>query len=136
VPAGNAFLLAAFAALTLPVLYSGLRYGTLAHSLLLLVALLLEVVGHAGKALLAGNPANHAYSAVYLMGTHWGAVLTGSAANLVLPHVFVIYGQDFQLVSDPAYINIFFFVLDVFMLVFQSVGIGLASAATTASKVR
>lgn len=135
-PAGNAFILAAFAALIPPVIYAGLRYKTLAYASLLLVALLVEVVGHVGKIFLVANPTSHAYSAVYLMGTHWGAVLVGSAANLVLPHVMVIYGDEFRLVSDPIYFNILFCILDIFTLAFQSVGIGFAATASTATEVR
>jgi hypothetical protein len=134
-PAGNAFMLAAFAALVPPVVYAALRYRTLPHTLLLLVALLVEVVGHVGKIFLVANPTSHAYSAVYLMGTHWGAVLVGSAANIVLPHVVVIYGDEFQLVSDPVYLNILFCILDIFTLAFQSVGIGFASTAKTPAEV-
>ncbi|KAK4154166.1 RTA1 like protein-domain-containing protein [Chaetomidium leptoderma] len=134
-PAGNAFMLAAFAALVPPVIYAGLRYKTLRHTLLLLAALLVAVVGHVGKIFLVANPTSHAYSAVYLMGTHWAAVLIGSAANLVLPHVMVIYGEEFRLVSDPVYLNILFFILDIFTLAFQSVGIGFASTASTAAEV-
>ncbi|SPQ26629.1 e2d7299f-e01d-4daa-b569-f300a80f5705 [Thermothielavioides terrestris] len=130
-PAGNALMLAAFAALTLPVIYAGLRYKTVFHSVFLLAALLAGVVGHVGKVFLTANPASRASSAVYLVGTHWAAVLVGSAVNLVLPHVMVIYGQPFQLVSDPVYLNIAFFILDIFTLAFQSVGIGFASASST-----
>jgi hypothetical protein len=135
-PAGNAFMLAAFAALIPPIIYAGLRYRIFLQTLLLLGALLVEVVGHVGKIFLVANPTSHAYSAVYLMGTHWGAVLVGSAVNLVLPHVMVIYGQEFRLVSDLVYLSIFFFILDIFMLAFQSVGIGFASTANSATEVR
>ncbi|KAL2187051.1 hypothetical protein L209DRAFT_686011 [Thermothelomyces heterothallicus CBS 203.75] len=133
--AGSAFMLAAFGALIPPVIYAALRYRTVPLSLLLLAALLVEVVGHVGRVLLAANPASDAYSTVYLVGTHWGAILLGSATNLVLPHVMVIYGPEFQLVSDPVYLNIFFFVLDISALSFQSVGIGFASTANTAAEV-
>ena len=135
-PAGNAFMLAAFAALIPPVLYAGLRYRVLLQTVLLLAALLVEVVGHVGKILLVANPTSPAYSVVYLMGTHWGAVLVGSAVNLVLPHVMVLYGEEFRLVSDPVYLNIFFFILDIFTLAFQSVGIGFAATASTPTEVR
>ncbi|KAK4142057.1 uncharacterized protein C8A04DRAFT_30314 [Dichotomopilus funicola] len=134
-PAGNAFMLAAFAALFPPVIYAMLRYKTLAYSLFLLAALAVEVVGHVGKVFLVRDPSSHAYTAVCLMGTHWGAVLIGSAMNLVLPHVLVLYGDEFRLVSEPVYLNILFFVLDVFTLAFQSVGIGFASTARTATEV-
>ncbi|KAK4249713.1 hypothetical protein C7999DRAFT_12472 [Corynascus novoguineensis] len=134
-PAGNVFMLSAFAALIPPVIYAALRYRTLPLTLLLLAALVFEVVGHVGKILLAVRPTSHGYSTVYLMGTHWGAILIGSATNLVLPHAMVIYGEEFQLVSDPVYLNILFFVLDIFTFAFQSVGIGFASTASTAGEV-
>jgi hypothetical protein len=129
-------MLAAFAALIPPVVYAGLRYRTLAHTSLLLAALVFEVVGHVGKIFLVANPTSHAYSALYLMGTHWGAILIGSSANLVLPHVMVIYGDEFRLVSDPVYLNILFFILDIFALALQSVGIGFAATAHTPAEVR
>ncbi|KAL2129391.1 hypothetical protein VTI74DRAFT_7849 [Chaetomium olivicolor] len=132
---GNVFILAAFAALTPPVVYAGLRYRTVLHSSFLLAALLVEVVGHVGKVFLVANPTSHPFSAVYLLGTHWGAILIGSAIYLALPHVIVVYGQEFRLVSDPAYLNIFFFIFDIFALAFQSVGIGFASTANTATEV-
>ncbi|KAH6617268.1 RTA1 like protein-domain-containing protein [Chaetomium tenue] len=134
-PAGNAFMLAAFAALIPPVIYAGFRYRTIAHTSLLLTALAFEVIGHVGKIFLAANPTSHAYSTLYLLGTHWGAILIGSAANLVLPHAMVIYGEEFRLVSDPVYLNILFFILDIFALAFQSVGIGFASTAHTSTEV-
>ncbi|KAL2171600.1 hypothetical protein VTG60DRAFT_2433 [Thermothelomyces hinnuleus] len=133
--AGSVFMLAAFGALIPPVIYAALRYRTVPLSLLLLAALLVEVVGHVGKVLLAANPASDAYLTFYFVGTHWGAILIGSATNLVLPHVMVIYGHEFQLVSDPVYLNILFFALDISALAFQSVGIGFASTANTAAEV-
>jgi len=135
-PAGNAFILAAFAALIPPVVYAGLRYRILVHTLFLSAAVAVEIVGHVGKILLVSNPTSHVYSVVYLLGTHWGAVLLGSAVNLVLPHVLVLYGKEFRVVSDPVYMNIFFFILDIFTLAFQSVGIGFAATANTATEVR
>lgn len=129
-------MLAAFAALIPPVIYAGIRYRTLAHTSFLLAALAFEVIGHVGKIFLVANPTSHAYSALYLMGTHWGAILIGSAVNLVLPHAMVIYGDEFRLVSDPVHLNILFFILDIFALAFQSVGIGFASTAHTSAEVR
>lgn len=133
--AANVFMLAAFAALIPPNLYTGFRYKTPLHTSLLVAALLVAVVGHAGKILLATSPSSHAYSALYLMGTHWGAALLGSAVYLVLPHAMVLYGQEFRLVPDPIHVNIVFFILDIFTLAFQSVGIGFASNSSAPSEV-
>ncbi|KAL1842226.1 hypothetical protein VTJ49DRAFT_5838 [Mycothermus thermophilus] len=133
-PAGNAAMLGLFAALIPPVAFNGLRYGARIHTALLLLALVVDVVGHVAKILLVANPTSRVYATVYPLGTHWGAVLVGSAAALVLPHVMVIYGDEFRLVSEPGYVNVFFLILDVFILAFQSVGIGFAATAHDAQE--
>lgn len=128
-------MVAAFGILIPLALYAAFRYRTVPHSLLLLAALVLEVVSHVCKILAASDSASDAYAIVYLVGTHWGAILFGSATTVVLPHVLVIYGQQFQLVSDPVYLNIFFIALDISALAFQSAGIGFALTANTAAEV-
>ena len=130
-PAANAFMLAAFASLILPNIYTGIRYRTILHTVLLLAALTMEVVGHVCKIFLTMNPTNRAYATVYLLGTHWGAILVGSAVYTVLPHEMVLYGHEFCTVGDPVYLNITFCVFDIFALVFQSVGIGFSSNSRT-----
>ncbi|KAK0702613.1 RTA1 like protein-domain-containing protein [Apiosordaria backusii] len=134
-PAGNPVMLAAFAALVPLNIFTGIRYKTPLYASLLTAALIVEVVGHVGRIFLSTESASPAYFAVYMLGTHWGATFVGSAIYLVLPHVTVLYGQEFRLVSNALYINIFFLVLDIFSLVFQSVGIIYAASATSASQV-
>src|SRR5690606_22439245 len=54
-PAGNTAMLALFAALIPPAIYVGLRYRARPHASLLLLALLVDVVGHVAKVLLVGD---------------------------------------------------------------------------------
>lgn len=127
-------MLAAFAALVPVNVYIGIRYKTPLQAALVVAALLFEIVGHVAQ-LLLGRSASRAYSAIYMIGTNWGATLLGSAVFLVLPHAMVIYGQQFQLVPNSFHVNLVFLVLDICTLVLLSVGIGLASNARTASEV-
>ncbi|KAK1750812.1 RTA1 like protein-domain-containing protein [Echria macrotheca] len=133
-PAGNAFMLAAFAALVPVSLYTGFRYRTLLYTSIMVTGLLVEVVGHAAAAFLQFDPANRSLFCLFMIGTLWGATLIGSVNYLVLPRVMVIYGKNFSLVSHPAYFSISFLVLDIFALVFQSAGVTLASHSHTADE--
>ncbi|VBB80533.1 Putative RTA1 like protein [Podospora comata] len=134
-PAGNAVMLAAFAALVPLNIFTGIWYKTPLYTSLLTAALIVEVVAHVARIFLSTESASPAYFAVYMVGTHWGATFVGSAIYLVLPHVTVLYGQEFRLVSNALYINIFFTIMDIFSLVFQSVGIIYAASATSASQI-
>ncbi|KAK4194577.1 RTA1 like protein-domain-containing protein [Triangularia verruculosa] len=134
-PAGNAVMLAAFAALIPLNIFTGIRYKTPLYASLLTAALVVEVVGHVARIFLSTESASPAYFAVYLLGTHWGAAFVGSAIYLILPHITVLYGQEFRLVSSALYINIFFVIMDIFSLVFQSVGIIYAATATSPSQI-
>jgi hypothetical protein len=128
-------MMAAFAALIPPNLYSLFRYRTPLYTSLITAALVFRLVGHVAKFMLGNIPVSHAYPALYMLGTHWSVTLLASAIFLSLPHVMVIYGHDFQLVSNPFYVNLLFLVLDIFTLVFQSAGIGLASRADNVVEV-
>ncbi|KAK4171299.1 RTA1 like protein-domain-containing protein [Triangularia setosa] len=134
-PAGNAVMLAAFAALIPLSIFTGIRYKTPLYASLLTAALIVEVVGHVGRIFLSTQSASPAYFAVYMLGTHWGATFVGSAIYLILPHVTALYGEEFRLVSNALYFNIFFLVMDIFSLVFQSVGIIYAVGASPGSQV-
>ncbi|KAK4229402.1 hypothetical protein QBC38DRAFT_453229 [Podospora fimiseda] len=119
-PAGNAVFLAVFAALIPINIFNGIRYKTSVYDLLLTVALLLEVLGHIGRLFLNTDSPNRSYFILYMIGTHWGPILIGSAIYNILPHVTVIYGQQFQLISNGLYFNIIFATLDIFALIFQT----------------
>ncbi|KAK3492332.1 RTA1 like protein-domain-containing protein [Neurospora hispaniola] len=130
-PASNAFMLAAFAALIPINIFTGVRYKTPLYAVLATLGLLLEVVGHAGKILLRSNPASEGRFLLYMIGTLWGPTFISAAVYLVLPHVMVIYGEQFSLIHEPIYCNIVFVALDIFTLAFQSIGIALSATSDT-----
>ncbi|KAK3394882.1 RTA1 like protein-domain-containing protein [Podospora didyma] len=129
--AGNAVMIAAFSALIPVNIYTAIRYRTITYTSPLIVGLFLEIVGHAGKLLLQSNPASRSRFFVFMLGTVWGPTFVGAALCNVIPHVLVIYGQEFRLVSRPILISIAFVVLDIFALAFTSVGIAFATNANT-----
>ena len=88
------------------------------HTVLLLAALSMEVVGHACKILLTMDPRNRAYATVCLLGTHWGAILVNSAVYTVLPHEIVLNGHELCTAGDPVYL-ITCCVIDIFALSFS-----------------
>ncbi|KAK4191150.1 hypothetical protein QBC35DRAFT_36856 [Podospora australis] len=133
-PAGNTVMMAAFAALIPINIFTGIRYKTPLHASLLAGALLVNVVGHIGQLLLSTKSATSTHFVVYMMGTHWGATLVGSAIFLVLPHVTVMFGQEFRLVSKAIHLNVAFLVLDIISLALQSTGIILASTASATAQ--
>ncbi|KAK4164469.1 hypothetical protein QBC43DRAFT_47064 [Cladorrhinum sp. PSN259] len=135
-PAGSAVLLAAFVALIPINIFNGIRYKTPAYALVLTVALILEAISHIGRIFMSTDSATKSHAILYLIGTHWGPILIGSAIYMILPHVTVIYGQQFRLVSKGIYLNIAFVLLDLFALVFQFVGIVVVVNASTSSETK
>lgn len=129
-------MLAAFAALIPINMFTGVRYKTPLYAVLTTLGLLLEVVGHAGKILLRSNPASESHFLLYMIGTLWGPTFISAAVYLVLPHVMVIYGEQFSLIPEPIYCNILFVALDIFTLAFQSIGIALSATSDTELEVR
>ncbi|KAK0733307.1 RTA1 like protein-domain-containing protein [Lasiosphaeria miniovina] len=129
--AGNAFMLAAFASLIPVNVYTGIRYKTLLYASLIIAGLLLEIVGHVGKILLQNDAASVPSFALYITGMLWGPSFISAAIFFFLPHVLVIYGQEFRLISRPVYLGVFFIILDVFTLAFQLVGAVYGASAGT-----
>ncbi|KAK1828174.1 RTA1 like protein-domain-containing protein [Podospora conica] len=125
--AGNAFMIAAFAALVPVNLYAGARYKTPLYAALIVSGLLLEILGHVGAVLLRTDTTSHGYFSLYMMGTLFGPTLLGSANYLVLPRVMVLYGEDFSLIPRPICFSIAFAIIDIFTLAFQSTGVAFAS---------
>lgn len=134
--AGNVFMLALFSALIPISVFIGFRYKTPMYIAPMIAGLLAEVIGHSGAALLQINTESRPLVCIYMLGSIWGGILVGVGNYVALPRVMVIYGKAFSLISRPAYCTIAFMVLDVFALVFQSVGVVFAVNKDSASKVR
>lgn len=88
---GNAFLLAAFAALIPTSLFLGYRFPSLGFTLNFVTALCLEVLGFVGRLLLRNEGGSRAFFALYLLGSVLGTTAFASALFVVLPHMLGVY---------------------------------------------
>lgn len=134
--AGNAFMLAAFAALIPLNVYTGIRHKTPLYASLIIIGLVLEVVSHIGKILLHSDIAHSTYFSLHMVANLWGPTTIGAAIYTVLPHLMAIYGPEARIMSRPVYLNIMFAVSVIFSMAFQSVGMGFAANSDTVAEVR
>lgn len=133
--AGNAFMLAAFAALIPLNVYTGIRYKTPLYASLITVGLVLEVLSHVGKILLHSDMAHPTYFSLHMVANLWGPTIIGAAIYTALPHLMAIYGPEVRIMSRPVYLNLFFAVLVIFTMAFQSVGMVFAIDGNTVAEV-
>jgi hypothetical protein len=133
--AGSGIFLAAFAILIPFNFFTGMRYNTPLYSSTIIAGLLFEAVGYVGRVLLNYDVASVPSFVIYMLGTIMGPAFITSAIYQILPHVVVLYGKDFTLISQPAYFSVVFLVFDLLTLVFQAAGIALAVAGGTQAQV-
>lgn len=121
--AGNAFLLAAFAALVPASLFLGYRHPALGFTLNFVTALCLEVLGFAGRLLLHGDGESKTFFTLYLLGSVLGTTAFASAVFAVLPHVLGVYSANSR---RGARVAVGFGGLLVVIVVLEIVGIAFA----------
>lgn len=134
--AGSSVFLVAFAVLVPINFFTGMRYNTPLYSSTIIAGLLFEVVGYVGRVLLNSNTASVPSFVIFMLGTIMGPVFFTSAVYQILPHVVVLYGKEFTLISQPAHFGLLFLVLDLFTLVIQAAGIALAVTGGSQAEVR
>ena len=133
-PASIIFL-SAFSILVVTNVLTAIRYKTPLYSASLIVGLLVEILGFASRVLLREDSMAVAFFAIYMASTIIGPTFISASIYMTLPHLMVIYGQDFSLVTRPLFLNMFFLTFDVFTLAFQGVGVWLAVSGTSQSDV-
>lgn len=126
---GNAFLLAAFAALVPATLFLGYRARALGFTLSFVTALCLEVLGFVGRLLLGRSLRSTAFFALYLFGSVLGELALASATFVVLPHVLGLYGgagarAAARVAVGLGGLTVVIAVLEVVGIVFAVFGIG------------
>jgi hypothetical protein len=131
----SAIFLAGFATL-LPInSWSGMHYNTTTYSLTVVVGLVFEVIGYAGRIVLTLDVTSIAGAVIYMLGTIMGPTFITSAVYQILPHIVVLYGKEFTLVSRPAYFALLFLVFDVCTIVLQSAGVAVSISGATPDEV-
>lgn len=128
---GNTVLLVAFGLLILANIFIAVRYRTTVYSTAIILGLGFEIMGYVGRVLLRDDLNSRSWFVLFVIGTVMGPTFISAGIFTVLPHVFVMYGKDVSLVSNPLYVGFFFLALDVFTIAFQAVGAAFTVSATT-----
>jgi hypothetical protein len=131
---GNAFLLAAFAALVPVTFFLGYRFRTPVFSSTLATGILLEVLAFVGRVLLHSKVADKTYFALSLLGTVLGPTFIAAAVFLVLPHIIMVYGERTCSVR-PRYMGLFFSSLAMLAFVIELVGVVFAAFGFSGAEV-
>lgn len=132
---GSAVFLAGFAILIPINWWAGMHYSTPMYSLTIVAGLVFEVVGYAGRILLNLDTSSITGFVLYILGTVMGPTFITSAVYQILPHIVVLYGKEFTLVSRPAYFGLFFVVLDLCTIAFQAAGVAVSISGATPDEV-
>lgn len=131
---GNSFMLAAFASLTVPAIYLGIRHKVHLFTGCFMCGLLGEIAGYAGRIYLHKNPFNEKCFLVYLICTTIAPVFTAAAVYPTLARIVVVYGEDISRIRPRTY-TLLFSGMDIAALVVQATGGGMAAVAYLKWKV-
>ncbi|KUJ21592.1 RTA1-domain-containing protein [Mollisia scopiformis] len=131
---GNALYEGIFALLLLTQLGLGFRYKTWGFSLGMVLGLILEVTGYIGRIELHYNPFKKSGFLVYLVPLTMGPAFLSAAIYLCLSRIVVLYGTRLSRFSPRTY-TITFISCDIFSLVLQAIGGGMASTSNSQSSL-
>ncbi|KAI0482188.1 RTA1 like protein-domain-containing protein [Xylariaceae sp. FL0804] len=120
--AGNAVLLALFAALVPVSLWLGIKYKSPVFGTASATGLALEIVGYIGRILLHSNSDGRGGFIVFLLGTILGPTCICGAMFLVMPRIIAVYGEEFR-VWRPVWYPLLFNSLTTICLILEIAGV-------------
>ena len=124
----NAFFSAIFGVLTVVNLVLGIRYKALTFPLAMALGCMAESIGHAGRILLNDNPWNIAGFNMQICCLTLAPAFFAAAIYLTLKHIVLCFGEEGSFLK-PRYYTWLFIIFDVFSLIFQAVGGGIAATS-------
>ncbi|KAF2633117.1 RTA1-domain-containing protein [Macroventuria anomochaeta] len=130
---GNLFFTIYFAILCVPQLWLGIRYRQKGFATGMLMGLILEVVGYAGRVMLHMNPFNGNAFLIYLICLTIGPVFITAGIYLSIARIISLYGQDLSYFK-PRTIAMAFMTSDFISLILQAAGGGIANSFTGAGR--
>lgn len=133
---GSGIFLGVFAILIPINWWTGSRYNTPMYSCTIMAGLLFEVIGYAGRTLLHSDRASTSSFVLFMLGTIMGPTFMTSAVYQTLPHIVVLYGKEFTLISKPAYFGVFFMAFDLCTIAFQAAGVAVSITGASKAEVR
>ncbi|MCJ1282229.1 hypothetical protein MMC26_001552 [Xylographa opegraphella] len=128
--AGNALYLTIFIVLLFVHVLLGIRYRTWGFMGSLIGGLVLEIIGYAARVQMHFNPFLSNPFLIYLICLTIGPVFLTAAIYLCLARIIVVYGRQYARFAPRTY-TIFFICCDIFSLVLQATGGGMADTART-----
>lgn len=134
---GNAFFAASFAVFILLNLLFGTRHKTWGYMVSITLGLIGEVVGYIGRILLHQNPFDPTGNnfLLYLVPLTISPAFLSAAIYLCLARIVVVYGEHLSRFRPRTY-TLIFCGCDVFSLLLQAAGGGIASGANSASQTQ
>ncbi len=126
----NAFFLAAFAILTILNFAFGIRYKTWTYMIAMFFGCMGETVGYVGRVLLHYNPFSQVGFEMQICCLIISPAFIAAAIYLTLKHVVLCFGPEHSRLK-PRYYTWIFICCDIFTLILQGCGGGIAASANT-----
>jgi hypothetical protein len=132
--AGNALFAAIFGIYIIINLFFGIRHRTWGYMVAMVLGLIGEVIGYIARILLHNNPFDPTGNnfIIYLVCLTLAPALFSAAIYLCLGRIVVVYGENLSRFRPRTY-TLIFCGFDIFSLVLQATGGGIASTANSNS---
>jgi len=124
----NALFLALFLLSSIAHLIQGIRYRTWTFLIAMVVGGLSETVGEAGRLMLHNNPYDDAGFKLQIVLLTLAPAFLAAGIYLTLKHLVITFGSSFSRLQ-PKWYTWIFISCDIFSIVLQGAGGGIASAA-------
>ncbi|KAF2257599.1 RTA1-domain-containing protein [Lojkania enalia] len=126
---GNLFFTIYFGVFCIPQLWLGIRYRQKGFAIGMLIGLILETVGYAGRLMLHNDPFDANAFLIYLICLTIAPVFISASIYLSMVRIISLYGQHLSYFR-PRTIALAFMTSDFFSLVLQATGGAIADTAT------
>ncbi|KAL9124220.1 MAG: hypothetical protein Q9217_006427 [Psora testacea] len=126
----NAFFLAIFAICFIANTVLGLRFKTWTYLIAMFFGTLAEAIGYAGRIMLHDNPWSSNGFQIQICCLIIAPAFIAAGVYLTLKHIVLEIGSDFSRLP-PRYYTWIFILCDIFSLVLQGAGGGIAATADT-----
>ncbi|KAH7070128.1 RTA1 like protein-domain-containing protein [Paraphoma chrysanthemicola] len=131
----NAFFAAFFAICFIWQLYCGIRYKTWTYMIALCLGCIGETVGYGGRLMLYKDPFDDNGFTIQICCLIISPAFVTAGVYLTLKHIVISFGEE-QSRLRPAWYTRIFIAGDIFSLVLQGAGGGIASTADGGSKLQ
>ncbi|KAH8711894.1 RTA1 like protein-domain-containing protein [Phaeosphaeriaceae sp. PMI808] len=131
----NAFFAAFFGVCFFWQLFCGIKYKTWTYMIALCLGCVGEAVGYGGRLMLYEDPFDHNGFTIQICCLIIAPAFVSAGIYLTLKHIVLSFGQDWSRLR-PAWYTRVFIAGDLFSLILQGAGGGLASGATPGSDLQ